>query len=300
MNQTTVELSSRGQSALRREGLDLGVERASCPLCRSSETEATSYSQRPFAVVRCVSCRLWFLSPRVPEGTMRALYQGDAYFAGVGAGYFDYGRQERSLRRTYRRLLRHLAAADITGGDLLEIGAGHGFFLSEAEPYFRRRVGTEMSAAAAAQATPRADAVHLGSIDAVPEGERFDCIAAFHVIEHVYAPVEFVGALAARLRGNGTLVLAAPDMGGFWRKLMGPNWPSFKYPEHVAFYDSTTMRLLLTKAGFGSALRISYIHDFPLSEIMAKLGLGRINARFDCSLPLPSTTVCYAVRASSR
>ncbi len=290
----------RGQAPMHA-AVDFETEQSACPLCAGPSAEPTRYLQRPFAVVRCRACRLWYLSPRLPERAMHAQYADDGYFAGAArVGYAGYERQERSLRRTYRRLLRRLADADMTGGDLLEIGAGHGYFLAEAQAYFRRRVGTELSAAAAAKASRAADAVHLGSIDSVPAGERFDCIAAFHVIEHVYSPVEFVRALAARLRANGVLVLSAPDMGGFWRMLLGRRWPSFKYPEHVAFYDRSTLPRLFERAGFRSPTRIRCLHDFPLSEIVGQLGIKQRKLPFDVSIPLPATTICYAVRASSR
>src|SRR5436190_1705782 len=77
----------------------------------------------------------------------------------------------------------------LTGGDLLEIGCGYGYLLEEARGFFRTRTGLEMSHDAAAIASRRADRVYEGGLEQLPAGEKFDCIIATHVIEHVYDPL---------------------------------------------------------------------------------------------------------------
>jgi len=164
---------------------------------------------------------------------MLSPYLQDNYFSGVEQGYNNYAAQEPALRATFRRLLQTLAARGKTGEDLLEIGCGYGYLLDEARPYFKRRIGTDFSARAVEQARSRADQVYWGGIEAIREPERFDCAIATHVIEHVYHRQDFVSALLERLRPGGCLLIATPDMGSCWRKLMRSRWPSFKLPEHV-------------------------------------------------------------------
>jgi 2-polyprenyl-3-methyl-5-hydroxy-6-metoxy-1,4-benzoquinol methylase len=108
----------------------------------------------------------------------------------------------------------------------LEVGCGHGYLLDEAAGYFQERVGCDLAPSAVAT-VQSADAVYVGGPEAIPLEKRFDCIIATHVIEHVYEPLRFVQDLTRRLRDGGWLVLAAPDMSSFWRRLMGRRWPSF-------------------------------------------------------------------------
>lgn len=267
-------------------------EACPCPLCGAGDPRDSPYAEEPFRVVRCGQCRLWYLSPRLTAQATDALYRDDDYFAGDESGYTDYGSQERSLRRTFRRLLRRLEAMDATGGRLLEVGSGLGYLLDEARPYFAARDGIELSLKAAEAASTLSGATVHRDLDALPAEARYDCILALHVIEHIHDPVAFTKRLASHLAPGGTLVLAAPDMGSFWRRIMGRRWPSFKYPEHVSFFDADTMPRLFRAAGFEAVRPLPYAHDFPLSEILAKLHIPAPRLAGAVIVPLPATTVC--------
>lgn len=269
-------------------------EHCPCPLCGADAPEATPYAEQGFAVLRCGACRVWYLSPRLPEAAMAEAYRSGSYFGGDGAGYDDYGKQELSLQATFRRLAAALDRAGLAGGRLLEVGCGFGFFLQEAAPYFAWRGGTEFSPPAAERARAAADRVWDGGIDVVPADETFDCIVALHVIEHVYNPAAFMEKLLRHMRPGGRCILAAPDMGGFWRRLMGRRWPSFKYPEHVVFYDSASLQGLMRSAGLSGITPLPYPHAFPLGQICRKLHLPCPEPLDRLSVWLPGTTVAAA------
>jgi SAM-dependent methyltransferase len=296
-------------------------------------------------VVRCPACDLWYLSPRLNEAAMVAAYREASYFeGGAGPGYSSYLAQEPTLRRTFRRLLRSMhrlgmtraagrpAAGEFAGSDgssgaehserressgagggrLLEIGCAYGFFLDEAKPWFAYRAGTEYSEAGAELARKCADAVHVGGLDAIPKGgsgERFDAIVLIHTIEHVYDPVALLVGLMEHLAPGGWIVVATPDMGGFWRPLLGRFWPFFKTPEHVAFYDAKSLAALLRAAGCAEVKRMPYLSYFPLALVGEKLtpGDGRTkrggretaagaNAWSSLAVWVPATTVAAAGR----
>lgn len=275
---------------------DANLEHVACPLCGRDDPRPTPYAREPYRVVRCGGCRLWYLSPRLTSSAMENFYRSDDYFSGGEAGYADYARQEKSLRITFRRLLADLAGLRATGGRLLEIGSGLGFFLDESRNHFTRRLGIELSAKASADAAARADAPVYRDIEGLGDEPPFDCIVALHVIEHIHQPVAFLRRIGGLLAPGGTLVLAAPHMGSLWRLAMGRHWPSFKYPEHVAFFDSSTLKRLFAEAGFANPTRLAYLHDFSLSDILAKLHLPRSSLTDRVTLPLPATTICYAAR----
>lgn len=225
---------------------------------------------------------------------MLSLYQKDQYFSSEDdEGYGNYAAQEPALRATFRRLLQALAARGKIGGTLLEIGCGYGYLLDEARPYFSQRVGTDFSDGAVRQARERADQVYQGGIDAIAETEQFDCVIATHVIEHVYHPQDFVKALLKRLRPGGCLLIAAPDMGSLWRKLMGARWPSFKLPEHVLYFDAHTLERLMNECGMQQVKKVPYPHAFPLPLVASKFGLRLPAVLNRYSLWLPATTVAF-------
>lgn len=280
--------------------MDTPTESPNCPLCGANDPRPTGFAHEPFRVVRCGDCRLWYLSPRLTAAATDRLYRSGDYFTGGDTGYTDYRSQERSLRQTFRRLLHAMARSGMTGGRLLEVGAGLGYFLDEARGFYGRRTGIEMSSGAAAAAADLSGATVLPGIEALDADARFDHIVALHVVEHVPDPVVWVRSLARHLALGGTMVLATPDMGSLWRQAMGSRWPSFKYPEHVAFYDRATLPRLFSAAGLQRPVRLRYLNDFPMSEILAKLGIGAPEIARRIAVPLPATTICCAAsRAES-
>jgi 2-polyprenyl-3-methyl-5-hydroxy-6-metoxy-1,4-benzoquinol methylase len=272
------------------------LEQTACPLCGSQENRRL-YEFAPFAVVRCAGCRLYYLTPRVSESDLIRHYSRD-YFAGGDRNYADYSGQEAALRITFRQLLRQMAKRELTGGALLEIGCGYGYLLDEAGPFFDRRVGTDFSPQAAAQANQKADRVYAGGIEQVRVGESFNCIIATQVIEHVYQPIQFLESLRGHLVKGGSLLLTTPNMGGFWRRLMGRRWPSLKIPQHVQFFEKQTLSALLRHAGFSDVQTIPHPHAFPAKLVAEKLKFSIPAPLEGINIWIPSTTIAvYGIRA---
>lgn len=272
------------------------METPACPLCGHRHHAARyHWPDQTCAVVCCRECQFFFLSPRPTEAAMRALYSRDHYYAGdPEGGYDDYAAQEDPLRRTFRRLLQTLHKRKLTGGRLLEVGCGYGYLLDEARPYFAYRVGTDFSQKAVQQATRFADRVVQGDTDTLPKTELFDTVISNHVIEHVYDPVGFLRKLREQLTAKGTLVISTPDMGAFWRLLMGRHWPSFKLPEHVLYFDRPHLAAAMSAAGLRVIDTIPYPHAFPIPLIAAKLKLPIPRVLAKRSLWLPRTTLAMA------
>ena len=94
------------------------------------------------------------------------------------------------------------------------------------------------------------------------------------------------------------MIIATPDIGSFWYKLMGRRWPSFKIPEHVAYYTRSTLESLMRETGHRRIEEIPFPHAFPLGLIAKKLGLGVPAPLSQKSLWLPHTMVALSGRAS--
>lgn len=224
---------------------------------------------------------------------MQLVYQDPTYYKGGDSGYADtsYFDQETALRATFKCLLRDLQKRGMTGGELLEVGCGYGYFLDEAGPYFRRRAGTEFSPDAASHARRTGAEVFVGGIEQLPATAMFDCALAIQVIEHIYHPVDFMKELVAHIKPGGYVVIATPDIGGALRKLMGKSWPSFKVPEHVVYFDFDGLQRLMKRTGLTNISRLPYPHAFPIGLVAAKFGLSMPPALGRINLWVPATTV---------
>jgi 2-polyprenyl-3-methyl-5-hydroxy-6-metoxy-1,4-benzoquinol methylase len=281
--------------------LDLGhldIEEPNCPLCQNSDCRVVYEHLEPYKVVQCCACRFHYLSPRLPETMMTQFYQESIYFDGGSVGYENYLEQEHSLRATFRRFLSTLQENKLIGGSLLEVGCGYGFLLEEAKAFFNVRVGIELSSKAANLARRTADYVYEGGIDQIPAHEKFDCIMAIHVIEHAYHPRVFLAHLCKHLKAGGKMVMATPDFGSIWRRLMGRHWPSFKIPEHVLFFDKESMSALMNHMGLQDIGFLPYPHAFPLSLVARKLSIPLPTSLSKVTVWLPGTTLAMFGRWS--
>ncbi|MDJ0835281.1 MAG: class I SAM-dependent methyltransferase [Acidobacteriota bacterium] len=273
-------------------------EEPNCPLCNAASADPVyAWSGEPgYRILRCRSCAFFYLSPRPREEDMAGLYRDGAYYASEESGYDDYHAQEQALGMTFRRLMVNLKKRGITGGRLLEVGCGFGYLLREAGAYFDYREATDYSPEAAERADAYADRVHTGGLEMVAEEPLFDLAVANHVIEHVYNPHAFVRDMVKRLKPGGALVLSTPHMGSWWRRCMGKRWPSFKLPEHILYFDKSTLTRLMQEAGLTDLQPLPYPHAFPISLIGSKLGLKLTGKLGKPALWIPGTTLAVTGR----
>jgi 2-polyprenyl-3-methyl-5-hydroxy-6-metoxy-1,4-benzoquinol methylase len=279
----------------------MNLEYPACPLCASERRQFPFRLHEPYRVARCVECGLHYLYPRLIENAMQEAYRESSYYEGGTCGYADtsYTAQEFALRATFKRLLRNLGKCGLTGGDLLEVGCGYGYLLDEARSFFPTRTGTEFSSAGAEIARRTGAEVFVGGIGQVPAERKFDCVIATQVIEHVYQPLSFLKQLADHTSRGGHIILATPDIGGVLRKVMGRHWPSFKVPEHVAYFDYQTLSSLMLRAGLSDVRSLPYPHAFPSGLITAKFGLKLPPSLGHFNVWVPATTVAAYGRVRS-
>jgi SAM-dependent methyltransferase len=235
----------------------------SCPICGTESAPDTVFSPSP--LLRCAACDFAFLPATADED----LYD-DRYFADYdGEDYLAAEPQRRfESRRRLNLLARHLPPP----ARLLEIGAAAGFFLDEARELGYEGVGLELNEEMAAHARDALGLdVRTGRVEDAELGEEaFDGACAFHVLEHVPAPVEAVSALRAELRPGGILLIEIPNAGSEVARRQGRAWPALKLPHHVGQYGRRSMAALLEAAGF----EMVAIDSIPFAHYAAPGQLG--------------------------
>ncbi len=277
------------------------LEITPCPICKSSNMSVL-HTFEPFKVVSCRNCRLIYLNPRLKESDMMRAYQANEYFSDSGNSgyqYVDYISQEESMRMTFRRFLAELKKHDIASGRLLELGCGYGYFLDEAKHFFSYLAGTELSQEAGDYARKISGAdVYIGDLSSLPDELReFNLIVTINVIEHIYNPAEFILSLKKRLKEGGRIIIATPDIGSIWYKIMQRRWSSFKIPEHVVYYSKSTLTSLLLRTGFHNIMGVPFHHAFPLGLITSKLGIHLNGAICRKPVWLPWTMTAISAQA---
>jgi 2-polyprenyl-3-methyl-5-hydroxy-6-metoxy-1,4-benzoquinol methylase len=148
---------------------------------------------------------------------------------------------------------RHLP----TKGTVLDVGCAAGYFLLEARTRGWKAEGVEISASAAKAARARGLKVHVGAMEKLRLGKKFQAIHAAHTLEHVKDPVAFLKILRSLCAPEGRLYLEQPNAHQAWMalprlkaRLLGRT-PELRYAkEHTFDFDRKTLALALTQAGW--------------------------------------------------
>jgi|GEM_PF-4372633 len=198
---------------------------------------------------RCADCGVVRLYDRVAADQLHRLYAG--YYPGADPSPDELRRQLANPTFAHRRE-RLEAAVPGARRRIFEVGCGDGNFLAYLRGHGWRVHGSEYDADTVALVRRRHGIdLFAGDVaDAVPPGAPLDVVAAYHVLEHVYRPAEWLAAVRRMLAPGGTLHLQVPNHGSLTRRLTGPAWESVMFPQHVYFYTPRTLAALLRRAGF--------------------------------------------------
>ncbi len=250
----------------------------------------------PFGVVRCPSCGLVFVSPRLRPAALQRLYDDVGYFAGgvygnavEDGGAADAAAESRRfdpamlLQRTWtagRLALLDRVRGRAPGGRLLEVGAGYGLFLDAARRTGWQTTGVELSRTGAAHATGVLGLdVFCGQLADAPLTPGFDVVCAWDTVEHVPDPLEFWRTARSLVADDGVVLFSTPYVSSLPARLLGTRWWTLKPAEHIWHFTPRTHAVLLARAGFA----LTQVVRSPLAPANA----GRLDSLVGVARPVP-------------
>ncbi len=203
--------------------------------------------------------------------------RGDHYLADLQARRSDARRRLEFLERAGLR----------PPGRLLDIGAAAGAFVAEAGAAGWQAEGVEPTPQFAGGAELDV-VIHQGTLeDAALTDGSLDVATMWHVLEHIPRPLPEMRRVLAALKPGGALVVEVPNGGGYDAHARGVDWPSLEPEVHVSQFCASSLRQLLTRAGF----TVRDVHTVPISvylDTRAKLGLGHVAHRVKAARALGS------------
>jgi 2-polyprenyl-3-methyl-5-hydroxy-6-metoxy-1,4-benzoquinol methylase len=200
------------------------------------------------------------------------------YERSYGEGGYAVFSSATEIRRAIarERLTRVMRSA--RGSRWLDVGCAGGEFLEAARGAGLAIEGIDLSRRAVASARERGLDAHCTRVEDFRPDRPYDTVTAFDVIEHSLDPRGFVRSVASWLAPHGRLVLALPDAGSVYpRLLMGRHWFYYTPREHLYYFDRRTIGRLLREGGF----RVTRLgrSTKPLSLAYSAASLGLFNRR---------------------
>jgi SAM-dependent methyltransferase len=259
---------------------------AACEVCGSQEFQPFA-QEAGFPLVRCLVCRLVFVSPQPDKETLASWYARKINAEGADDYWAGYIAKESSFRSHSRYVLSLIRPLARPPGRLLEIGCGPGFFLDEA-----REVGWEVCGMDLAESFVTWGREKLGldlRLGELEEGslpaEHFDAVVMLDVLSHVPAPRRTVGEISRILRPGGVLFMQTGVKAEAEVKRPDDDWET---PLHLFHFTRETLRRLLEGGGF-EVVRMQLAPQLPVP------GLGR---RLGQSIPLARALYRFLRRAA--
>lgn len=180
-------------------------------------------------------------------------------------GYGPDGADPSSLMRLMdvagkERLLRK-AFPGMRAGHLLDVGCGMGGFLLAAQRLGMDATGIEPSESHSRAAVEQfgLDVIH-GYFAPDMVSRLFDVVVISHVIEHIYAPREFVRNLVSVLAPGGKLLVVTPNADALTARLLGRYWSMYKPVDHVTMLGKRALPHLIPQ---GATLQRAWTNEWP-------------------------------------
>lgn len=173
---------------------------------------------------------------------------GEDYFS--GGEYLDYIKDKKIFKKNFKRRL-DIIFEYCTGGNLIEIGCAHGFFLDLAEEYFNTK-GFDISQDAInyARNVLNLNAECEDFLIAPIKRNSTDIVVMWDVVEHLPNPDLYIKKISSILQEGGIFCLTTGDIGSLNARLRREKWRQIHPPTHLHYFSKTTICQLLNKYGF--------------------------------------------------
>jgi 2-polyprenyl-3-methyl-5-hydroxy-6-metoxy-1,4-benzoquinol methylase len=228
---------------------------------------------KQYQLAHCKGCGIvWQMNPPAPH-QMGKHYTEEYHKAIVAAGEGSAAARWKSQVQLIRKLRN--------GGTILDLGCSSGGFLNTMKGIGWDLYGIEMEASTAARAVASTGAkVFVGDIlSAQFSPASFDVITCFDVLEHVYAPQEFLQKVLTWLKPGGIFYAMMPNIGSWEARLFGTYWFGLELPRHLFHFSPRSLLHIMSKLGFEKVLLrtppVSYAQrsvNYVFSSVLDRFG----------------------------
>jgi len=224
-----------------------------CPACDSDQPEAL-YQKYGMQHLRCGACATQYVSPRPTAPMLGEFYANSSNYAYWAEHIFPKSREARrqEIFAPRAELVRQLVEERSLGaGVLVEVGAAHGLFCEEIAKLnlFDRIVGIEPTPDLADECRKLGIETIEAPVETVELELNADVVASFEVIEHLYAPADFLRWCFALLKPGGHVLLTCPNIQGFETMLLKRASGSVDH-EHLNLMHPRSLASLAVRCGF--------------------------------------------------
>ena len=233
----------------------------SCIICNNNKFKLISNEVRDsknHKVIQCISCAHIQLTPLPSEKEYNKFYQNNSQMRNVGQTDKIEKLKALSIPDTIRRV--KLIPKDVKKADVLDIGAGYGFFVEELILQGFNAKGVELSKIKVDYLNKKLkkQAIINTKFPKRINLPKQDIVTLFFMLEHVKNPITFCKKIKPLLSKKGLVIIEVPNANNFLIKLNKSYRSFFWQRAHISYFTEKTLNHVLKKAGYS---KIKIIHS---------------------------------------
>lgn len=237
-----------------------------CPVCQSkARTEQPRYSKLGWTCARCDACGFLYLT----EAPVYAELSQNLAWTQQFEKEKKRRKEKQPLMAWFDQATRwrlHMFRDDewayiterVEGGRVLDVGCGTRNNIPERYTPFGIEI--EKSVAEATNILMQERGGHVVHAPALSgfetfEDAFFDGIIMRSYLEHEERPKAVLQAAHTKLRPEGTIYIKVPNFGTLNRRVRGVDWCGFRFPDHLNYFNVSSLRRLACETGYRFELR---------------------------------------------
>lgn len=243
------------------------MEHISCIFCKTGNRKVV-ITENGFNGIQCNNCNLIYINPRPNLEDIINLYGHDNAHASADSHIsFSYAKTLYT-KHTLTIINKYV------NGSILEIGAGAGYFLKEAQRQNFEVYAIEFNKIQA-EFIKKEHSIpcELSALSNETFGTRkFDIIYHCDVLSHFYEPIIEFKNINQKLNPNGYVIFETGNLGDV-KKTYFKYYSKFQYPDHLFFFSEKNIRSLLAETGFElvKIYRYSILQQLLFKKILLKI-----------------------------
>ena len=223
-----------------------------CPACSSGDS-LLEFEKTGFKYVLCKKCSTLFVNPRPPFKSLKRFYTNSSS-ADFWINEFFKPVAEARREKIFRPRAEYISKIiDCDNRVIGDVGAGFGLFLEELKKIVpsSRYLAIEPSEEMSGICRKKGLEVICASLEDLDDMQgEFDLLTAFELAEHLFDPEEFFKKVYSLLRPGGYFFMTTLNGRGFDILLLWERSKSIAPPHHLNFFNISSIRIPLEKAGF--------------------------------------------------
>jgi SAM-dependent methyltransferase len=253
-----------------------------------------------YQLTRCSACGLVrLLDPPSPQDM--PFHYGQGYHKSIEkAGEDEPARRWKRHRNTVLSLKPE--------GSLLDIGCSTGAFLRSLRGSPWQLHGVEISEQEAERARISAGAtVFAGDpLDAPFGPESFDVITCFHLLEHVYEPVELLKRVRMWLKPGGFFYVILPNIDSWEASIFRSYWYGLELPRHLFHFSPSSLERAAQVAQMRTVRLHTLLEDsfaehsfhYIFQNMLGRIGMSKAPLASGLPAPFPVKAIRKSFRLS--